>query len=79
MVGGDSLIGETKNNIDPEQNKAIIALRDAFVVFLLVLVTNLISVGYPPTVEQVYQPLLASILMGIISYMHALGIKKPEE
>jgi len=73
------VIGESQTSADPEQNKAIIALRDAIVVFLLFLITNLLKAGYPPTIEAVYTALLAGLLMGIISYMHALGIKKPEE
>ena len=72
------MIGETRSDMNPEQNKGVIALRDAFVVFLVVLITNLAAVGYPPTVEVLYTSTLAGLLIGIVSYMHALGIKKPE-
>lgn len=73
------MIGESQNQENESPNKAFIAFRDALVVFLLILVTNLIAVQGVPTPEQVWKPFLAGLLMGIISYMHALGIKKPEE
>ena len=73
------MIGESQNQENESPNKAFIAFRDALVVFALILVTNLIAVQGVPTLEQVWKPFLAGLLMGIISYMHALGIKKPEE
>jgi len=73
------LIGESQNQENESPNKAFIAFRDALVVFALILVTNLIAVQGVPTLEQIWKPFLAGLLMGIISYMHALGIKKPEE
>ena len=73
------MIGESQNQENESPNKAFIAFRDALVVFLLILVTNLIAVQGVPTLEQIWKPFLAGLLMGIISYMHALGIKKPEE
>jgi len=72
------VIGETRSLMDPEESKAKIALRDAFVVFLVVLTSNLLAAGYPPTWEVLYTSFLSGLLMGIISYMHALGIKKPQ-
>ena len=73
------MIGESKNQIANDDHKGLTALRDAFVVFLLVLVTRLIEVGYPPTVDVVYPAFLAGLLMGIFSYMASMGIKKPEQ
>jgi len=72
------VIGETRSTMDPEESKGKIALRDAFVVFLVVLVSNLLTAGYPPTIEVLYTSVLSGLLMGIVSYMHALGIKKPQ-
>lgn len=72
------MIGETRRNIDPEESKAKIALRDGCVVFLLVLFTQLLAYGYPPQPEPVYISLLTGAIQGIISYMHAMGIEKPK-
>lgn len=65
--------------MDPDDSKAQIALRDAFVVFLLILFTQLLAFGYPPQLEAIYISVLTGGLQGIISYMHALGIQRPEE
>jgi len=73
------VIGENRNQINPEASKSKIALRDAFVVFLMVLITQLLAEGYPPTIKALYIALLTGAAMGVLSYMHALGIKKPEE
>lgn len=73
------MIGESQKSQTDEPNKGLIALRDAFVVFVLFLVTRLIEVGYPPTAEIVYMPLLSAVLMAVISYMHSMAIKKPEQ
>jgi len=72
------MLGETRDDLDPEESKAKIALRDAFIVFLFTLISNLLSYGYPPTPEALYASMLSGLLVGIVSYMHALGIKKPE-
>ena len=72
------MIGETRNSLDPEESKARVAVRDALVVFLLVLVSSLLTAGYPPTAEVLYTSGLSGLMMGILSYMHAMGIKKPE-
>ena len=72
------MIGETRNNMDPEESKAKVAVRDALVVFLMVVVSNLLTAGYPPSLEILYNSGLAGLFMGILSYMHARGIKKPE-
>lgn len=72
------MIGESRNNLDPNQSKGKIALRDAFVVFLLTLVSSLLTAGYPPKPEILYTSALTALLTGIISYMHALGIKEPQ-
>ena len=73
------MIGESCSSINPNESKAKIALRDAFVVFLLVLFTQLLAYGYPPRVEALYVSILTGGIQALISYMHALGIKKPEE
>jgi len=73
------MIGESQNDMDPVESKAKIALRDALVVFLLVLFTQLLAAGYPPSLEALYISGLTGGLQGIISYMHAMGIKKPEK
>lgn len=73
------MIGRTQNNIDPEESKAKIALRDAAVIGLLNFVSGLLAFGYPPTPEVLYMTGLTALLTGIVSYMHALGIKKPQE
>jgi len=73
------VIGESKSDIASNDNKGLTAIRDAIVVFLLVLITKLLEIGYPPTIEAVYPSFLAGLLMGIISYMAAMGIKKPQE
>jgi len=65
--------------VQAQTQMSLVALRDAIVVFLLILVTKLIEVGYPPEIGAIYMAFLGGLLMGIISYMHALGIKKPEE
>jgi hypothetical protein len=73
------MIGESKQTISEDLHRELTAIRDALVVFFLVLITRMLEVGYPPTVETVYQPLLAGFLMGIVSYMTSMGIKKPEQ
>lgn len=73
------MIGESKSDIASNDSKGLTALRDAIVVFLLMLITKLLEVGYPPTIEVVYPSFLAGLLMGIISYMTSMGIKKPEQ
>lgn len=77
--GDELMIGETRSSINPEEPKAKIALRDAFVVFLLVLFTQLLAYGYPPQFEAVYISLLTGAIQGLISYMHAIGIEKPKD
>lgn len=73
------MIGETQNNMNPEESKAKIAVRDALVIFLLILFTQLLAYGYPPKLEVLYISVLTGGLQGLLSYMHALGIRKPEE
>lgn len=73
------MLGETRSSINPNESKAQIALRDALVVFLLILFTQMLAFGYPPKVETLYISFLTGGIQGLISYMHALGIKKPEE
>jgi len=72
------MIGESVGTLNQNANKGLIALRDAIIVFLLLLVTGLIETPGVPTLETFYRAVLPALLMGIISYMHALGIKKPE-
>lgn len=73
------MIGETREDLDQNSSKAKIALRDALVTFLYVLIAGLLTAGYPPTLEVLYTSGLSAALMGITSYMHARGIEKPPE
>jgi len=73
------MIGESQKSSENGVNKGLIALRDSIIVFFLFLITRLVEAGYPPTIEVVYTCFLAAALMAIISYMHALGIQKPEQ
>lgn len=73
------MIGESKNQIANDDKKGLTAIRDAIIVFLLVLITRLAEIGYPPTIDVVYPAFLAGLLMGIVSFAAAMGIKKPVE
>ena len=73
------MIGEKRSDLDQNSSKARIALRDALVTFLYVLIAGLLTAGYPPTLEIVYTSGLTAGFMGVTSYMHARGIEKPEE
>jgi len=71
---------------DPHDTKPIrrrdaakIAVRDAVVTGVYVLVANLAALGYPPTLPGVYSALLAAILMGLTSYMRAEKITVPPQ
>lgn len=73
----EAMIGDSRESINASESKAKIAFRDAIIVFLLILVTKLMEAGFPPTIEALYYAFLGAILMGIISYMYSLGIKRP--
>lgn len=72
------MIGESRSDMNPDQSKSGIAIRDAFIVFVITLVSNLLTAGYPPRPEILYTATLAAALAGAVSYAHALGIEKPQ-
>lgn len=73
------MIGEAQNQNNASVNKGLIVLRDAIVTFIIVLLAGLQKAGYPPNPETVYFAFLTGLGMGVVSYMHALGIKQPEQ
>lgn len=72
------MIGETRSDLNPEQSKARIAVRDAVVTGAITLISSLITFGYPPTPEVLYMNGLTALLTGIVSYAHAVGVKTKE-
>jgi len=60
------------------ESKWIIAIRDASVVFLISLTSNLLTYGYPPTKEAIYTSLLTALLMFALSLAHAWKVQAPE-
>jgi len=60
------------------KNKWVIALRDAIIVFLISLTSNLLTYGYPPTHEAVYMSILTALLMFALSLAHAWKVQAPE-
>jgi len=60
-----------------KKNRWIIALRDALVVFLISLTSNLLTYGYPPTEEAVYMSILTALLMFSLSLAHAWKVQAP--
>jgi len=59
-------------------NKWKIAIRDALVVFLISLTSNLLTYGYPPTREAVYMSMLTALLMFALSLAHTWKVQAPE-
>jgi len=59
-------------------NKWKIAIRDALIVFLISLTSNLLTYGYPPTKEAIYMSLLTALLMFALSLAHAWKVQAPE-
>lgn len=70
------LIGQSSEDIANDPHPEITAIRDAIVVFLLVLIASLLAAGYPPKVEILYTSGLAAALEGITSYANAMRIKR---
>ncbi len=70
------MIGQTSEEIANDPHPEYTAIRDAFVVFLLVLIASLLAAGYPPRVEILYTSGLAAGLEGITSYANAMRIKR---
>lgn len=70
------LIGQNNEEIANDQHPELTAIRDAIVVFLLVLIASLLAAGYPPRVEILYTSGLAAALEGITSYANAMRIKR---
>ena len=71
------MIGQSKEQIAVDKNKEKTALKDAFVTFMMVLVSSLIAAGFPPTLQVLYTSGLAGLFIGITSYMNAYRIQKP--
>ena len=71
------MIGQSSSDVKADNSKEITAIRDALVSFLLVLLSTLLSHGYPPQMADVYTALLSAAFIGITSYAIAMGIKKP--
>jgi len=60
------------------KNKWVIAIRDALIVFLISLTSNLLTYGYPPTHEAVYMSMLTALLMFALSLAHTWKVQAPE-
>jgi len=60
-----------------DKNKWIIAIRDALVVFLISLTSNLLTYGYPPTKEAAYMSILTALLMFALSLAHTWKVQAP--
>lgn len=57
--------------------KINIVLEDAIVTFFITLLPKLIELGRPPAnINEIWTPLLSSILMALYSYMRLRGITK---
>ena len=72
------MIGESREQTNGH-SKSIIALRDALVIFFIVLFSNLLVNGYPPTLALVYGAAIAAALTALTSYAHARGITAPKK
>ena len=72
------MIGQTTTEVQNDMHKELTAIKDAIVVFLLVLVSNLVTAGYPPSGQVLYSSALAGLLAGLTSYAYTMGIKKKE-
>lgn len=70
------MIGQSTTDIQNDNSPEKTALRDAFVTFLLVLISSLIAAGYPPQLEILYTSGLAAAFAGITSYANAMRIKR---
>jgi hypothetical protein len=73
------MIGETRSDLADGMSPYLVVLRDAIVVFLIVLLSRLMTAGYPPPPEVLYQSTLTAAFTAIVSYAHASGIKQPEK
>lgn len=57
--------------------KINVVLEDAVVTFFITLLPKLIELGRPPTsINEIWTPLLSSLLMALYSYTRLRGIKK---
>jgi len=72
-----SLLMQSSSEIKGK-NKWIIALRDAIIVFLISLTSNLLTYGYPPSYEGLYMSILTALLMFALSLAHAWKVQAPE-
>ena len=70
------MIGQSEAEIANDEHAGRTAIRDAIIVFLLVLIASLLAAGYPPRIEVLYTSLLAAGLEGVTSYANALRVKR---
>mgnify|MGYP000450984732 CR=1 FL=1 len=69
---------EPKTVEEERKSKILSIVETVVVVFLATLIPKLIALGGPPTsINDVWEPLLSSALMGLYAYMRLRGIKMP--
>jgi hypothetical protein len=64
----------TSNLTDNPKRPIIQAIEDSLTVFLFTMFSALIALGWPPTAESCYVPMLSAGLIGIVTYMRARNI-----
>lgn len=70
------MIGQDNAQVQADGSKAKTALRDAFIIFLITLLSQLSTAGFPPSIAVVYNALIAGGLTAVISYAYAVGVKR---
>ncbi|MBA7493303.1 hypothetical protein ES702_03861 [subsurface metagenome] len=61
------------------QDKVLAILEAVVVTFLLTFIPKMLVLGRPPiSIEEIWEPLLTSVLMALYTYMRMRGIK-PEK
>jgi hypothetical protein len=55
------------------------ALEDAVIIFCFTALTAMVAVGWPPSVEALYVPMISSAIIGVGTYMKARGIELAKE
>ncbi|MHA1286235.1 MAG: hypothetical protein ACTSPB_02405 [Candidatus Thorarchaeota archaeon] len=69
----------TRDPVPTDWTTINLILEDVIVTFLITLIPELIVLGRPPlSFEEVYVPILSSVLMSIYSYMRMRGIERAE-
>ena len=74
----NKMIGQNKEQMNTDGASAKTALRDAFIIFLITLLSQLSTAGFPPNIEVVYNALIAGGLTAVISYAYAVGVKRQQ-